>query len=97
MLQKIKAAGADCLLIGANTMHKIADEIQASVNIPLIHIAEETAKVVSTTGVKKLPCFGTKYTMQLDFYANKLLDREIEIIIPRKKTSNTLMTLFIMK
>ncbi len=83
--KKIKAAGADCLLIGANTMHKIADEIQASVNIPLIHIAEETAKVVSTTGVKKVALLGTKYTMQLDFYANKLLDREIEIIIPPKE------------
>ncbi|MEP7319543.1 MAG: aspartate/glutamate racemase family protein [Panacibacter sp.] len=80
--QKLEKSGADCLLIGANTMHKIADKIQASVNIPIIHIASETAKVVSMKQLKTVALLGTKYTMQLDFYKNKLEDKNITVIIP---------------
>ncbi|MEP6845139.1 MAG: aspartate/glutamate racemase family protein [Panacibacter sp.] len=80
--KKIEQAGADCLLIGANTMHKIADAVQSSVNIPLIHIAEETAKTVAKQQIKKVALLGTKYTMQMDFYKNKLSERGIETIIP---------------
>ena len=50
---KIEKAGADCILIGANTMHNIADQVQSSINIPLIHIAEETAKAVEQKQLKK--------------------------------------------
>lgn len=80
--KKIEKAGADCLLIGANTMHKIADEIQASVKIPVIHIAEETAKEISLKQLKTVALLGTKYTMQLDFYKNKLMDKNIAVMIP---------------
>lgn len=80
--QKIEQAGADCILIGANTMHKIADEVQASVGIPLIHIAEETAKAIERKQLKKVALLGTKYTMQLDFYTDKLSLFGIETIIP---------------
>src|SRR4249920_1304531 len=69
--RKVEAAGADSLLIGANTMHKIADQVQAALNIPIIHIAGETAKIVKEAGIKKVALLGTKYTMQLDFYSNK--------------------------
>jgi aspartate racemase len=80
--QKIEQAGADCILIGANTMHKIADEIQASVSIPLIHIAEETAKTIEQKQLKKVALLGTKYTMQLDFYKDRLSSFGITTIIP---------------
>lgn len=80
--KKLEAAGADCLVIGANTMHKIADLVQASINIPLIHIAEETAKAITNLQLKKVALLGTKYTMQLDFYKNKLAAKDIETIIP---------------
>lgn len=82
--KKVEAAGADCLLIGANTMHKIADQVQAAIKIPVIHIAEETTKVVKKAGLKKVALLGTKYTMQLDFYSNKLLAGGIKTIIPGK-------------
>lgn len=82
--KKIETAGADCLLIGANTMHKIADEVQAAIKIPVIHIAGETTKVVKKAGLKKVALLGTKYTMQLDFYSNKLLAGGIETIVPGK-------------
>lgn len=80
--QKLEQAGADCVLIGANTMHKIADAVQQSVNIPVIHIAEAAATVVAHQNISKVALLGTKYTMQLDFYTQKLADKGIETIIP---------------
>ncbi|WP_153795795.1 aspartate/glutamate racemase family protein [Foetidibacter luteolus] len=82
--KKLQEAGADCLLVGANTMHKIADEIQAAIHIPLIHIADETANAITEKQLKKVALLGTKYTMQLDFYKNKLAAKGIETIIPGK-------------
>jgi len=79
----VELAGADCLMIGANTMHHIADTIQAAINIPVIHIAAVTADAIKTKGLQKVALLGTKYTMQLDFYKNKLAEKGIETIIPR--------------
>ncbi len=78
----LELAGADCILIGANTMHKIADEIQAAVNIPVIHIADAVAAAINKQGLKKVALLGTKYTMQLDFYKDYLKAKGIEVIIP---------------
>ena len=80
--QTLEQAGADCILIGANTMHYVADKVQASINIPLIHIAEVTANVVAEKGLNKVALLGTRYTMQMEFYKNKLADKNIETIIP---------------
>jgi len=82
---KLEKAGADCILIGANTMHKIADIIQLSVNIPLIHISEITAGEISKQQLNKVALLGTKYTMQLDFYKDKLAKQGISTIIPGEK------------
>lgn len=80
--KKMEASGASCILIGANTMHKIADEIQASINIPVIHIADAVAKSIEKKQLKKVALLGTKYTMQMDFYKNKLAGYNIQCIIP---------------
>lgn len=80
--KKIEAAGADCLLLGANTMHKLADDIQKTIHIPLLHIATETAKVISKDGLKTIALLGTRYTMQLPFYSDKLSAAGIRTIIP---------------
>src|SRR5437763_10142831 len=56
----LASAGVDCILIGANTIHKFAVEVQAAVNIPLIHVAEETAKSVSAQQMKTVALLGTK-------------------------------------
>lgn len=61
--KKIENAGAACLLIGANTMHKIADEVQAEIKIPVIHIAEAVAKDIQKSNRKKVGLLGTRYTM----------------------------------
>jgi aspartate racemase len=81
MLEK---AGADCLLLGANTMHKIAEQVQAAVSVPIIHIAKSTASVVKQNGVNKVALLGTRYTMQLPFYRDILQQRGIEILIPEQ-------------
>jgi aspartate racemase len=78
----LEAAGAACIMVGANTMHKIADEIQAAIKIPLIHIATETAKAINEKGLHKVALLGTRYTMQLNFYKNKLAAHGIAVIIP---------------
>ena len=80
--RKLEQAGADCILIGANTMHKIAAEIQQGVTIPLIHVAEVTAKQIKKQKLQMVALLGTKYTMQLDFYKNKLAQEGIATIIP---------------
>lgn len=82
--KKLEQAGADCILIGANTMHKIADEVQAAVAIPVIHIAEEVAASIKEKGLSRVALLGTKYTMQLDFYKNKLAVKGISTIIPNE-------------
>jgi len=78
----IESAGAGCLMIGANTMHKIADEVQAAVRIPVIHVADAVAVSIKAKNLKKVALLGTKYTMQLDFYKNRLAKAGIEVIIP---------------
>jgi aspartate racemase len=80
--QKLEQVGADCILVGANTMHKIAEDIQASVTVPLIHIAEVTANEIASTGIRKVGLLGTKYTMELDFYKDRLSKKGISVIIP---------------
>jgi aspartate racemase len=79
---RLEKAGADCLMIGANTMHKIADQVREAVDIPLIHIAEETGRAVKKEKISTVGLLGTKYTMQLDFYKNKLSQQGIRTIIP---------------
>ena len=80
--QTIEQGGASCLLIGANTMHKIAEEVQAAIKIPVIHIAEAVAKTILKNGLKKVGLLGTRYIMQLGFYTDHLARYGIETIIP---------------
>jgi len=80
--RKLEKAGADCLLIGANTMHTIAPEVQAAISIPLIHIAKETGREISYQHLQKVALLGTKYTMEFDFYKNCLSEYGIQTIIP---------------
>jgi aspartate racemase len=79
---KLDYAGAECLLLGANTIHIMAGFIQERITIPLIHIGEETAKVVAAQGITKAGLLGTKVTMVKDFYRDKLAGHQIETLIP---------------
>lgn len=78
----LERAGASCILLGANTMHNVAPDVHKAVSIPLIHIAEATGNTIREKGIKKVALLGTKYTMQLPFYKEKLAAQGIETIIP---------------
>jgi aspartate racemase len=78
----LEHAGAEGLMFCANTPHAMADEIQAAVGIPLIHIAEATARAIGEKGLKKVGLLGTKATMELPFYRERLARHGIEVVIP---------------
>ncbi len=81
----LEKAGSNCILLGANTLHKVADGISKKINIPIIHVAKETAIEIKAKGLKKVALLGTKATMTSDFYKNILSDYGIEMIIPDEK------------
>lgn len=81
-LPNLKNSGAEAILLCANTMHLIADRIQESIDLPLIHIAVETAKEIQKKDIKKVGLLGTKFTMELDFFKEKLTALDIEAIVP---------------
>jgi aspartate racemase len=78
----LKQSGAEAIVLCANTMHLVADEVQQIVQLPLIHIATVTATEIKKQGLKKVGLLGTKFTMELDFFTDKLKDQHIEAIIP---------------
>lgn len=80
--KKLEAAGAECIVIGANTMHIAADDIRAAVNLPLIHIADAVANAIVPTQLDKILLLGTRYLLQTDMYKNALKAKGIELIIP---------------
>ena len=80
--QNLEKGVAEAIVLCANTMHIVADKVQEKTNIPLIHIADATAKAILAQNLKKVALLGTKFTMENDFYKNRLADFGIETIIP---------------
>ena len=81
--KRVEGAGADFVLICTNTMHKMANEVAASINIPLLHIADATAERIVSSGSKKIALLGTKFTMEQDFYKDRLAKRnKLDVLIP---------------
>jgi aspartate racemase len=81
--RSVELAGAECVLICTNTMHKVAPEVQASVDIPLIHIADATAAAILSSEAKAPLLLATRYTMEQDFYTGRLRDtHNIDVRIP---------------
>lgn len=83
--QSLESAGADFVVVCTNTMHKVAPQIEQSVQIPLLHIADATARVLQQDKVKRVGLLGTKFTMEQDFYRERLQQHGIEVIIPTTK------------
>jgi aspartate racemase len=79
----IEKAGADFFLICTNTMHKVAEQVQKSVNIPLLHIADATAQELVESNISKVGLLGTAFTMEQDFYKGRLSEKfGIEVLVP---------------
>ena len=85
---KLENAGASCLLLCANTTHIFADEIQKKINMPLIHIADETGKEIAKHKLTKIGLLGTRITMEHHFFKDKLLRYGIEALVPEEEDRN---------
>jgi aspartate racemase len=81
--QSVERAGAEGLVLCTNTMHKVAPAIEAAVRIPLLHIADATADEIKAAGIGSVGLLGTRFTMEQDFYADRLTrDHGIRVIVP---------------
>ena len=74
-------------------MHKMADDVQSSINIPLLHIVDATAEKIISKGLKKVGLLGTKFTMEEDFYKERLRKFGLEIIIPEEEEREIIHTI----
>ena len=78
----LEKSGADMIIIGTNTMHLVAPQIEAAVSIPVLHIADATADAAREMGITKVGLLGTGFTMEKDFYKGRLAEHGFEVIIP---------------
>ena len=84
--QRVKKAGADFVVLCTNTMHKMADEVQKNIRIPLLHIADATAEKIKEKGLGEIGLLGTKFTMEEDFYKGRLKEKYgLDVIIPNEE------------
>ncbi|MCV3764517.1 aspartate/glutamate racemase family protein [Rhizobium sp. TRM95796] len=79
---KLQLAGADCVLICTNTMHKVADEVEAAVSVPLLHIIDETALALKAAGKRKPLLLATRYTMEDGFYHRRFAQHGLDLATP---------------
>ncbi len=83
--RQVEAAGADFLLICTNTMHKVAPQVQAAIDIPLLHLADATAKRIKAAGMRTVGLLGTNFTMEQDFYKGRLVEKhDLNVLVPPK-------------
>ena len=81
--RRLERGGADLLLICTNTMHLMAEQVQAAVAIPLLHIADPTAGRIQAAGLRRVGLLGTAFTMEQDFYRGRLRDRfGLDVLVP---------------
>ncbi len=78
----LEAAGAELLVICTNTMHKVADQVQAAIEIPLLHLGDATAQAVTRAGLGTVGLLGTTFTMEQDFYRDRLTSHGLHVLIP---------------
>jgi aspartate racemase len=82
---RLEQAGADCVLICTNTMHKVASDVRAAISVPLIDIIDETALALKAGGIRRPLLIATRYTMEDGFYASQMADHDIEVVVAPKQ------------
>lgn len=80
--RRLERGGADCVLIGTNTMHRVADDVQAAIRVPLLHIADAAAQAIRARGLNRVGLLGTRFTMEQAFYRDRLAAQDIECVVP---------------
>jgi aspartate racemase len=89
--QSLERAGADFVVLCTNTMHKLSDEIQRNIGIPLLHIADATAQKIKATSLRKIGLLGTRFTMEQDFYKGRLISNyDLDVITPDSRERETI-------
>jgi aspartate racemase len=87
----LEKAGADFIVICTNTMHKMADDVQNKISIPLLHIADAVSNEIVGMGLKKVALLGTRFTMSQDFYKGRIKDKYgIDVIVPNEEDKNVI-------
>ncbi|WGG44689.1 aspartate/glutamate racemase family protein [Rossellomorea sp. DA94] len=86
----LEKAGAEFIVICTNTMHKVIDHVEARINIPVLHIADATAKQIQRDHMKTVGLLGTKYTMEQDFYKSRIQSNGINVLVPDQEERNSI-------
>ena len=88
--RSLERGGADFVIICTNTMHKLYDEVQQSIKIPMLNIADATAEKIKTEGIDRIALLGTRFTMEEDFYKGRLVEKYgLEVMIPSPEQMET--------
>jgi aspartate racemase len=84
--QRVERGGAELLVICTNTMHKMADDVQKDIRIPIVHIVDVTAEAIKSRSMKRVGLLGTRFTMEQDFYKGRLVrNHALEVLVPEEK------------
>lgn len=76
------AAGAECLVLCTNTMHKVASHIESAVEVPLLHLVDVTADAIRNSGLERVALLGTRFTMEEPFYRERMMLRKVQTLVP---------------
>jgi aspartate racemase len=88
--RRLEAAGAGCVVLCTNTMHKVAPQIEAAVDIPLLHIADATGQALERDGIRRVGLLGTAFTMEQAFYRDRLAQRfGLDVLVPPEPERQT--------
>lgn len=87
---KLESIGADMIALCTNTMHIVADDIQENIYVPFVHIADVTARRIRSENIKKVGLMATRYTMEMDFYLERLKKFDLEVLIPDQNERNVI-------
>lgn len=79
---RLEHAGADLIVLCTNTMHRVADAIEAAISVPLLHLADATAAAVQAAGVERVALLGTRFTMEQAFYRDRLAAHGLDVLVP---------------
>jgi aspartate racemase len=82
--QALEAAGAAFLLLCTNTMHRVFDQVQAAVSVPVLHLADATGQEAQRQGLRTVGLLGTAFTMEQDFYVDRLARHGLEVLVPEQ-------------
>ena len=88
--RELESAGADFIVMASNTVHKVYDEVAASVSVPVLHIAEPVIEAMQRAGIRNIGLLGTRYTMEGDFLKEKLESVGISVIVPDEEKIDTI-------